>query len=179
VGIQTAKDAPEKYLCDECNPRPLDIQKAIRHQRQRQEVEHNANTKPKRRSTSDKKAKPNHQGATLGPTPSLPAPQNRKEKHPSPPRRTEAKRPRTAARAQTAPQVETITHEDVDVVNDDEADLPFWSGAEDYGHRQGNEFSPEMGQFLEQRLQQLDNLSLEGSALLNLLMQTYLQSLND
>jgi hypothetical protein len=56
----------------------------------------------------------------------------------------------------------------VDVVNDEEADLPFWSGAEDYGHRQGNEFSPEMGQFLEQRLQQLDNLSLEGNALFNL-----------
>jgi hypothetical protein len=53
-------------------------------------------------------------------------------------------------------------HEEVDIVNDEDADLPFWTSAEDYSHRQENEFSPEMGLYLEQRLQRLDTPSLEG-----------------
>src|SRR5271170_4061498 len=119
VGIYDEKDAPDKYLCDQCNPRPLDVQKAIRHQRQRQETEQN-NHKPKRRTSNHPKTKPNHQNTALGPAPNLPPPPNRKEKHPSPPRRTEGKRPRATARTQSATQVETVVPEEIDVVNDEE-----------------------------------------------------------
>ena len=162
VGIYDAKDAPDKYLCDRCNPRYLDIQKAIRHQRQRQEAEHN-NHKPKRRTSNQPKTKPNHQNSsTLGPSPNLPPPQNRKEKHPSPPRRTEGKRPRTTGRGQSATQVETIVQDEVDVVNDEDADLPSWPNADDYDHRDQNEVSPAIGQLLEHRLQLLDTISLDG-----------------
>ena len=97
----------------------------------------------------------------MGPGPNL-APPNRKEKHPSPPRRTEGKRPRAAARGQTAPHVETIVAEEVDVVNDEDTDIPFWPTAEDYDHREKNEVSPEIAQLLEQRLQQLENMNIDG-----------------
>jgi len=52
--------------------------------------------------------------------------------------------------------------EEVDVVNDEEPDLPFLPGAQDYDHRDQNELSPEISQLLEQRLQQLDTLNIEG-----------------
>ena len=51
----------------------------------------------------------------------------------------------------------------MDVVNDDDADLPNWPIAEEYEHREQNEVSPEVLQLLEQRLQQLDALSLGGT----------------
>lgn len=162
VGIYDAKDAPDKYLCDRCNPRSLDVQKAIRHQRQRQEAEQN-NHKPKRRTSNQPKTKPNHQNSSaLGPSPNLPPPQNRKEKHPSPPRRTEGKRPRTTGRGQSATQVETVVQEEVDVVIDEDADIPSWPTSEDYYHRDQNEVTPAINQLLDQQLQQLDSISLGG-----------------
>ena len=152
-------------MCDQCNPRPLDIPKAIRHQRQRQEAEHN-NHKPKRRTSNHPKTKPNHQNSTssLGPPPNLPPPPNRKEKHPSPPRRTEGKRPRTTGRGQSTTQVETVVQEEVDVVNDEDGDIPFWPTAEDYDHRDQNEITPRIGQLLDQQLQQLDTISIESTS---------------
>ena len=51
------------------------------------------------------------------------------------------------------------------MVNDDEPDLPFLPVAQDYDHRDQNELSPEISQLLEQRLQQLDTLNLEGTVL--------------
>ena len=163
VGIYDAKDAPDKYLCDQCNPRPLDVQKANRHQRQRQEAEHNNNHKPKRRASNNPKAKPSHQNSsTLGPSPNLPPPQSRKEKHPSPPRRTEGKRPRTTGRGQSAAQIEPVIQEEIEVANEEDADIPLWPITEDYDHRDHNEVSPAVGQLLDQQLQQLDNISLEG-----------------
>ena len=164
MGIYDAKDAPDKYLCDQCNPRPLDVQKAKLHQRQRQEAESN-NHKPKRRTGHHPKAKPNHHTTPLGPTPNLPAPQNRKEKHPSPPRRTEGKRPRATGRGHSTTQVETVMHEEVDVVNDEDPDIPLWPSAEDYEHRDQNEYSPEMGLLLERYIQQLSNTNESGNVL--------------
>ena len=159
VGIYEAKDAPDKYLCDRCNPRPLDVQKAIRHQRQRQEAEQN-NHKPRRRTSNHPKTKPNHQNS-LGATPNLPPPQ-RKEKHPSPPRRTEGKRPRVAGRGHSASQIETVTQEEVDVVNDDDNDVPLWTSGEDYEHRDENEVNPSIRRLLEQQLAQIENLNISG-----------------
>ena len=89
----------------------------------------------------------------------LTAPHGRKEKQQSPIRRTEGKRPRQQARAQSATQVETIVNEDVDVVNDtEENDIPFWPTADDHEHRHHNEVSPELQLFLDQRLIQLESL---------------------
>jgi hypothetical protein len=162
VGIYEAKDAPDKYLCDQCNPRPLDVQKAIRIQRLRQDVEQN-NLKPKRRTANHSKTKPNHHNNTsLGPTPSLPPPPSRKEKHPSPPRRTEGKRPKAPTR-QSTQQAETVVHEEVDVVNDEDPDIPLWPSAEDYEHRERNEFSPEITNLLERTIQQFEKASMEGT----------------
>jgi len=118
VGIYDAKDAPDKYLCDQCNPRPLDVQKAKLHQRQ-----------------------------------------------PSPPRRTEGKRPRATGRGHSTTQVETVMHEEVDVVNDEDPDIPLWPSAEDYEHRDQNEYSPEMGLLLERYIQQLSNTNESGNIL--------------
>lgn len=157
VGIYDAKDAPDKYLCDRCNPRELDIQNAIRHQRQRQEAEQN-NHKPKRRTSGHPKSKP-----SLGPTPNLAAPPNRKEKHPSPPRRTEGKRPRATGRTPSVVQAETVIQEDVDVVNDDDADIPFWLPTDNYDHREQNEVTPGIRRLLEQQLQRLESIPLEGT----------------
>lgn len=156
-------DAPDKYLCDQCNPRPLDVQKAIRHQRDRQEAERENRTK-KRRSSNHPRNKVNAQNASsLGPNPSLPPPQNRKEKHPSPPRRTEGKRPRTGRGQSTSNLVEPIiVHEEVDVVNDEEPDIPIWPVAQDYDFREHNEISQDAEQFIEQRLQQLEKLNADG-----------------
>ena len=49
--------------------------------------------------------------------------------------------------------------EEVDVVNDEDADIPFWPTADDYDHRDQNEVTPGIGQLLEQRLQQLNDRS--------------------
>ena len=48
------------------------------------------------------------------------------------------------------------------MVNDDEPDLPFLPAAQDYDHRDQNELGPEISQLLDQRLQQLDTLNIEG-----------------
>ena len=179
VGIYDAKDAPDKYLCDECNPRPLDIQKAIRLQRQRQEQEQQTNHKPKRRTSSHPKTKPNPHiqnsaSSSLGPSPTLPPPQSRKEKHPSPPRRTDGKKPRAAGRGGTASQVEIVApsqqqqpslptqQEEVDVVNEDEPDIPFWPAGEEYEHRDQVEVAPALRPLLEQQLRRLEELSVDG-----------------
>ena len=52
--------------------------------------------------------------------------------------------------------------EEVDVVNDDEPDLPYLPVAQDHDHRDRNELSPEISQLLDQRLQQLDTLNTDG-----------------
>ena len=145
-------------MCEQCNPRPLDVQKAIRLQRQRQEAEQTTSHKPRRRTTTHPKAKSNSNNATLAPNQSLPPTHGRKEKQQSPIRRTEGKRPRAQARGQSATQVETIANEEVDVVNDEDNDIPFWPTADDYEHRDHNESSPEIQQFLDQRLLQLEDL---------------------
>ena len=49
-------------------------------------------------------------------------------------------------------------NEEVDVVNDEDNDIPFWPTADDYEHRDHNESSPEIEQYLDQRLLQLENL---------------------
>ena len=61
--------------------------------------------------------------------------------------------------------METVIHEDVDVVNDEDPDIPLWPSAEDYEHRDQNECSPEMGLLLERYLQQLDNTNENGNLL--------------
>jgi uncharacterized protein len=178
VGINDVKDAPDRYLCEQCNPRTLDVHKAIRHQRQRQEEEQRTNHKPKRRTSAHPK-KPNahHQNSTssLGPSPNLPPPQGRKEKHPSPPRRTEGKRPRATARGVSAPQVDTLVtsqlqqqqqpppaqQEEVDVVNDEDGDIPFWPAADDYEHRDHVEIAPAIRPILQQQLQRLEEMRVD------------------
>jgi len=178
VGIYDAKDAPDKYLCDECNPRPLDIQKAIRLQRQRQEEEQQTNHKPKRRTSGHPKTKPgahqNSASSSLGPSPNLPPPQSRKEKHPSPPRRTDGKRPRAAGRGGSASQVETVApsqsqqpplppqQEEVDVVNEEEPNIPLWPSGDEYEHRAQVEVAPALRPLLEQQLRRLEELPVEG-----------------
>jgi hypothetical protein len=59
--------------------------------------------------------------------------------------------------------VETVMHEEVDVVNDEDPDIPLWPSAEDYEHRDQNEYSPEMGLLLERYIQQLSNTNESGN----------------
>jgi PHD-finger len=161
VGIRDAEDAPEHYLCDECNPRPLDVQKAVRLQTKRQEAEQNSH-KPRRRASHHPKTKLN-QNSTLGPPPNLQPPNNRKEKQTSPPRRTEGKKPRATGRGQSVSQVETVVQEDVDVVvHDEDANMPIWPKAEDFDYRDQSEVPPALALSLDQQLQHLENMRLDG-----------------
>jgi hypothetical protein len=50
----------------------------------------------------------------------------------------------------------------VDVVNDEDPDIPVWPVAQDYDYRERNETSPDVEQFLEQRLQHLEKLNADG-----------------
>ena len=53
----------------------------------------------------------------------------------------------------------------MDVVNDEDSDIPVWPTAEDYERRDQNEYSPEMGLLLERYLQQLENTNENGNLL--------------
>jgi hypothetical protein len=170
VGINDDNDAPDRYLCDQCNPRPLDVQKAIRHQKQRREAEQN-NHKPRRR-TSNHKSKPSHQrdpwSLTLPPQ-SLPPPNNRREKQISPPpKQTGVKRPKAGRTQTSASQVDPVpipvAQEEVEVVVDaEERDVAIFPIVHEYEPRDRNDFAPLMQQFLEQQLQQLERMSHEGA----------------
>jgi len=59
--------------------------------------------------------------------------------------------------------VETVIHEEVDVVNDEDPDIPLWPTAEDYEHRDHNEYTPEMGVLLERCLQQIYKTNESGT----------------
>jgi hypothetical protein len=59
--------------------------------------------------------------------------------------------------------VETVTHEEVDIVNDEDPDIPLWPSAEDYEHRDHNEYPSEMSMLLERYLQQIDTTNENGT----------------
>jgi len=51
----------------------------------------------------------------------------------------------------------------VDVVNEEDSDIPVFAVVRDYEYRDRNEMGLDVEQFLEQRLQQFEKLGVDGS----------------
>jgi hypothetical protein len=52
--------------------------------------------------------------------------------------------------------------EDVDVVNDEDGDIPFWPTGDEYEHRDQVEIAPALRPLLEQHLRRLEETSIDG-----------------
>jgi hypothetical protein len=101
------------------------------------------------------------------PPQNLPPPNNRREKQISPPpKQTGVKKPRATRvqiiTSQVEPGPTPALQEDVEVVDSEDRDVAIFPVVREYEPRDRNDFAPTLEQVLEQQLEQLEKVTLEG-----------------